>query len=87
MAEVYETPSEDVVENAKAAKASKSNVFARAILFFTQVVGELKKVTKPTYRELLNYTGVVLAFVVIVMLIITGLDAAFLAAVTFTFAG
>jgi len=87
MAEVYETPSEDVVENAKAAKASKSNVFARVILFFTKVIGELKKVTKPTYKELLNYTGVVLAFVTIVMLIITGLDAAFLAAVTFTFAG
>jgi preprotein translocase subunit SecE len=87
MAEVYETPSEDVVENAKAAKASKSNVSARVILFFTQVIGELKKVTKPTYKELLNYTGVVLAFVTIVMLIITGLDAAFLAAVTFTFAG
>jgi len=87
MAEVYETPSEDVVENAKAAKAAKGNVFARVILFFNQVIGELRKVTTPTYRELLNYTGVVLAFVVIVMLIITGLDWAFLAAVTFTFAG
>jgi preprotein translocase subunit SecE len=87
MAEVYETPSEDVVENAKVAKASKRNVFARVILFFTQVIGELKKVTTPTYKELVNYTLVVLAFVTIVMLLITGLDWAFLAAVTFTFAG
>jgi preprotein translocase subunit SecE len=87
MAEVYETPSEDVVENAKAAKASKRNFVARIILFFTQVISELKKVTTPTYKELLNYTGVVLAFVIIVMLLITFLDWAFFAAVKFAFAG
>ena len=87
MAEVYETPSEDVVENAKAAKASKRNFVARIILFFTQVISELKKVTTPTYKELLNYTGVVLAFVTIVMLLITFLDWAFFAAVKFAFAG
>jgi preprotein translocase subunit SecE len=85
MAEVYETPSEDVVENAKAAKASKRNVFARTFLFFTQVIAELKKVTKPTYKELLNYTGVVLAFVTIVMVIISLLDWGFFALAALAF--
>lgn len=88
MSDVYETPSEDVVEKAKADKAAaKTNIIARVILFFTQVIGELKKVTKPTYKELLNYTGVVLAFVAIVMILIALLDWLFLQAVTFTFAG
>ncbi|MEN9989904.1 MAG: hypothetical protein RL508_883 [Actinomycetota bacterium] len=87
MSDVYETPSEDVVEKAKADKAAKTNIFARIVLFLTQVVGELRKVTRPTYKELVNYTGVVLAFVTIVMVIISLLDWLFLQAVTFTFAG
>ena len=87
MAEEYETVSEDVVEKAKADKAARGNVFARVILFFQQVIGELKKVTRPTYKELLNYTAVVLAFVVIVMIIISLLDWGFLSLVTWVFAG
>ncbi len=87
MAEEYETASEDVVEKAKADKAARGNVFARVILFFQQVIGELKKVTRPTYKELLNYTAVVLAFVVIVMIIISLLDWGFLSLVTWVFAG
>jgi preprotein translocase subunit SecE len=54
-------------------------------LFFKQVLAELRKVTKPTYRELVNYTGVVLAFVALVMLILSGLDWVFYNLVTFTF--
>ena len=85
MSDVYEAPSEDVVEKAKADKAAKTNIFARIVLFLSQVVGELRKVTRPTYKELVNYTGVVLAFVAIVMVIISLLDWLFLQAVTFTF--
>lgn len=48
MAEELEQVSEDVVEKAKADKASSRNFIARIVLFFKQVVGELKKVTKPT---------------------------------------
>jgi preprotein translocase subunit SecE len=87
MSDVYEAPSEDVVEQAKADKAAKRNVFARIVLFFNQVIGELKKVTRPTWKELVNYTGVVLAFVTIVMIVITLLDFAFGWAVKFAFAG
>ena len=76
---------EDLVKKAKADRAAARNIFGRIALFFKQVVQELRKVTKPTYRELVNYTGVVLAFVALVMLIISGLDWVFYQVVTFTF--
>ncbi|MFM7014428.1 MAG: preprotein translocase subunit SecE [Actinomycetota bacterium] len=78
-------PTEDLVEKAKADRAATRNIFGRIMLFFKQVLQELKKVTRPTYRELVNYTGVVLAFVAFVMLIISGLDWVFYQVVTFTF--
>ena len=85
MAEELEQVSEDVVEKAKADKASSRNFIARIVLFFKQVVGELKKVTKPTWAELRNYTGVVLAFVVVVMAIIYLFDRLFYQGVVFVF--
>jgi preprotein translocase subunit SecE len=48
-------------------------------------VGELNKVTKPTWAELRNYTGVVLAFVTVVMIIISALDWLFYQGVVFAF--
>jgi preprotein translocase subunit SecE len=78
-------PTDNLVEKAKADRAATRNIFGRIILFFKQVLAELRKVTKPTYRELLNYTGVVLAFVALVMLILSGLDYVFYNVVTFTF--
>jgi preprotein translocase subunit SecE len=50
-----------------------------------QVLQELSKVTKPTRKELINYTGVVLGFVAVVMVLISVLDWAFLNVVTFVF--
>ena len=85
MSEEIEQVSEDLVERAKADKASKRGVIGRTSLFFKQVVLELKKVTKPTWAELRNYTGVVLAFVVVVMAIIGLLDWLFFMGVNFTF--
>jgi preprotein translocase subunit SecE len=85
MADELEQPSEDLVEQAKADKAAKRGLFGRVSLFFKQVLLELKKVTKPTASELRNYTGVVLAFVSIVMVIIFALDWAFIQAVKFAF--
>ncbi len=46
-------------------------------LFLRQVFDEIKKVVVPTRRELTNYTLVVLVFVVIVILLVTGLDRVF----------
>lgn len=54
-----------------------SGAFSRVGLFLRQVVDELRKVVTPTRSELVNYTIVVLVFVVIVMGIITFLDLLF----------
>ena len=80
-----ELEQEDVVERAKADQVAKRNVVGRVVLFFKQVIGELNKVTKPTFAELRNYTGVVLAFVVVVMAIISFLDWLFYQGVVFVF--
>ncbi|NBU22570.1 MAG: preprotein translocase subunit SecE [Actinobacteria bacterium] len=86
MAEENEKASEDLVEIAKADAAKAKNPFQRASLFVRQVLQELSKVTKPTRKELINYTGVVLGFVAVVMVLISFLDWVFLNVVTFVFA-
>ena len=78
-------PTDDLVEKAKADRAATRNIFGRTALFFKQVYAELRKVTRPTYKELVSYTGVVLAFVVLVMIILAGLDFVFLNVVSFVF--
>ena len=71
---IVDEPSEDIVANAKRDRAARRNPFSRIALFFRQVMDELRKVTTPTWRELLQYTGWVLVFVVIMMAIVFGLD-------------
>jgi len=46
-------------------------------LFVRQVVSELRKVIWPTRKELITYTGVVMTFVLVMVLIVTALDTAF----------
>ena len=74
---VIDEPSEDVVASAKRDRAEKRGPFARMGLFVRQVINELKKVVTPTRKELFSFTGVVLAFVIIMMAIVFGLDSAF----------
>jgi len=74
---VVEDPSEDLVASAKKERAERRGPFARIALFLRQVVNELKKVVTPTRRELFSYTGVVLAFVIIMMALVYGLDYGF----------
>lgn len=71
---VADEPGEDVVARAKQDSASKRNVFSRIALFLRQVIQELRKVVAPTRKELLSYTGVVLVFVIIMMLLVSGID-------------
>jgi preprotein translocase subunit SecE len=87
MAEENERASEDLVEVAKSDAEKTKNPLQRAVLFIKQVLAELGKVTKPSRKELINFTGVVLGFVAVVMVIISGLDWVFLNVVTFVFAG
>ncbi len=75
--DVADEPGEDIVERAKKERATKRNPFTRAALFIRQVMGELKKVVTPTRKELINYTLVVLVFVVIMMVIVSLMDWAF----------
>ena len=74
---VVEEPSEDLVASAKRERAERRGPFARIALFIRQVVNELKKVVTPTRRELFSYTGVVLAFVIVMMALVYGLDFGF----------
>jgi preprotein translocase subunit SecE len=74
---VIDEPSEDIVANARKERAERRSPFARVALFVRQVFGELRKVVTPTRRELFSYTGVVLAFVVVMMALVYGLDQGF----------
>ena len=82
---VIDEPSEDIVANAKKDRAERRSPFSRVALFIRQVMAELRKVVTPTRRELISYTGVVLVFVVIMMLLVSGLDFGFSALVNFLF--
>jgi preprotein translocase subunit SecE len=80
-----EKPSEDLVEKAKADRQSAKGPAGRVTLFVRQVINELGKVTRPTNKELINYTWVVLGFVAVMMVIISILDWAFFSVVGFIF--
>lgn len=87
MARTVDDPSEDLVANAKRDREERRNPFARIALFIRQVFTELSKVVRPTRRELLSYTGVVIVFVAIMMALVYGLDFVFAAIVRWVFAG
>lgn len=82
---VLDQPGEDVVAVAKLERQARRGPFARIALFLRQVVAELRKVVTPTWRELVTYTAVVLAFVVIMMTIVYALDFVSSAIVVFVF--
>lgn len=59
---------------------------ARPTTYVAQVLAELRKVHRPTQRELITYTIVVFVFVLIIMGYVVGLDQIFTRLVEFTFA-
>ncbi|GHT83022.1 hypothetical protein FACS1894125_6310 [Actinomycetota bacterium] len=68
---------EKVVEKAadkKADKSEKLSIIGRLVTFVRQILSEMKKVVTPTKDELVEYTIVVLVFVLVIMLFITGVD-------------
>jgi preprotein translocase subunit SecE len=83
---VLDEPGEDIAV-AKLERDARRGPFARIALFLRQVVAELRKVVTPTWRELVTYTGVVLAFVVVMMAIVYVLDLGFSALVLLVFGG
>ena len=66
-----------VVSAADGAGGKRLGFFGRIALFLRQVIGELRKVVTPTRKELIRYTLVVLAFVVLMMGLVYGLDMVF----------
>lgn len=52
----------------------KSNIFQTIVLFVRQIIDEMKKVVTPTVDELKEYSIVVVVFVLVIMLFITGVD-------------
>ncbi len=80
-----ETTTDDVVAKAKADRAGRGGPFAAIALFIRQVFGELRKVVTPTRKELFSYTGVVLVFVIVMMILVVALDFLFGNAVGFVF--
>jgi preprotein translocase subunit SecE len=65
--------------------AEKKNIFSRLALFIRQVVVELRKVIWPTRNELVNYTIVVLFFILLMSGIIALYDYVFTQGVLFIF--
>ena len=57
-----------------AEKAGKPNVFMRIGLFIKQIIDELRKVVTPTAKELFFWSLGVFIFVVLLMLLVTGMD-------------
>jgi preprotein translocase subunit SecE len=82
---VIDEPSEEIVASAKDDRDVRRGPIGRIVLFIRQVINELKKVVTPTRKELISYTGVVLAFVVIMMALVSGLDFLFGTAVQYVF--
>ena len=62
---------------ADAQGSGSKNPFLAIGLFIRQILAELRKVVVPTRRELVQYSITVLLFVVFMILLILGLDAAF----------
>ena len=57
-----------------AEKAVKPNVFMRIGLFIKQIIDELRKEVTPTAKELFFWSLGVFIFVVLLMLLVTGMD-------------
>lgn len=70
-----------------AASRRQLGFFGRILQFFREVMAELKKVVTPTRKQLVNYTLVVLGFILFMMLLVTALDLVFGKLVGFVFAG
>ena len=77
MSNALEESGEDLVGKAKRDRDSRRGAWARFVLFLRQVIDELGKVVTPTRKELVNYSLVVLVFVVIMMAFVSVLDLLF----------
>lgn len=66
-------------------KRGKKGPLARLALFYRQIIAELRKVVWPTRSQLSTYTTVVIAFVVVMIGLVTVIDWGFSEAVKYVF--
>ena len=71
--------------SARDTEQSSKGFFGRILLFFKQVISEIRKVVRPTRDELTQYTAVVLIFIVFIMLFVVGSDWVFNHVINFVF--
>jgi preprotein translocase subunit SecE len=64
-----------------------TRLLASLRLFVSQILDELRKVVRPTGKELANYTFVVIVFVLVIMAIVAALDFTFHRLVLLALAG
>ncbi len=69
-----EEAGDDLVGKAKRDRETRKSGWSRLVLFLRQVMDELGKVVTPTRSELINFTLVVLVFVIIMMSFVSVLD-------------
>ncbi|MEB3049280.1 preprotein translocase subunit SecE [Mycolicibacter sp. MYC123] len=78
-----ESTAEELGAVKKAKKAKKKsddpsrNPFVFVLNYLKQVVGELRKVIWPNRKQMINYTAVVLAFLVFMVALVAGADYGF----------
>jgi preprotein translocase subunit SecE len=77
----------DPKAKAKVDAQDRVGIFGRVIRFIREVVSELGKVIRPTRKELLTYTSVVIVFVAVIVAIVAGLDSGFAWLVLHIFGG
>ena len=65
---------EKLEQQKKAAKKANKKKRKSPARFFKDIISELKKVTWPTGKDLLKYSGAVLAFIVIIAIIVGIMD-------------
>ena len=81
------TQTRDTERDSSAREPGDRGFFGRILLFFRQVIAELRKVVRPTRDELLAYTSVVLVFVIAIMIYVSLLDFGFGRLVLWVFGG
>jgi len=68
---------EKLEQQKKAAKAANRKKRKSPGRFFKDVYSELKKVTWPTFKDLMKYTGAVIAFIVVIAVFVGAFDQGF----------
>lgn len=65
---------EKLEQQKRASKKANKKKRKSPARFFKDIISELKKVTWPTGKELLKYTGAVLAFIIVLAIIVGLMD-------------